>query len=64
MEAYSDKDKCKVRDDSTRLELLEYLQNQPICGPFSNADVVKKFMDIVDESQTKNERLYKEVRYA
>ena len=49
MEAYTDKDICKLREGNTRLELLEYLPNQPICVPFSNADAVKKFMDSVDE---------------
>ena len=66
MKAYSDikGQMCKLRDGNTRLELLEYLPNQPICVPFSNADAVKKFIDSVDESQAKNECLYKAVRYA
>jgi hypothetical protein len=64
MEAYSDKDNCKLRDDNAWLELLQFLRNQPILGPFSNADAIKNFMDSVDESQAKNLHFYKEVRYA
>ncbi len=64
MEAYSDKDNCKLSDDNAWLELLQFLRNQPILGPFSNADAIKNFMDSVDESQAKNACFYKEVRYA
>ena len=47
----------------TKLEDLEFLQEQPIPGPFTTSEKVAEFMDSEPESKEKNERLYREIRF-
>ena len=62
-EAYSEKEKVALREESVKYELLEKLKNKEFPGPFAKEDDVKNFMLLNYNDDVKNKRLYIEVRY-
>ena len=62
---YSEKEILNTKKDERKLDDLEFLKSQIPIGPFTNKDVVQKYID--DQSvpeDVKNKRMYVEIRYA
>jgi hypothetical protein len=63
-ETYTDKEKCALKNDSTKYDLLEKSKKEIFPGPFTNEDEVKQYILLEENDETKNKRMYYEVRYA
>ena len=61
-DAYQEKDKIRLKDESTRYTLLEELKAEN--GPFTNSEEIEQYFYSDAPDDVKNTRLYKEVRYA
>ena len=63
-EAYTDKEKAALKQESVKYELLSSLMKEiDILGSFDSDDQVKQFMSLDKSEEEKVKRLYKEVRY-
>ena len=62
-QGYTEKDILNTKMENKKLIDLEFLQKQPIPGPFTNSDQVKHYMDELSEGKEKNHRIYIEVRF-
>ena len=60
---YSEKEVLNLKVKVQKLEDLEFLKNQKHSGPFTNIDDVKTFMDTEPESKSKNDLMYREIRF-
>ena len=58
------KEALNLKKDASKLKDLEFLKNQDIPGPFSSAEEVDKYLESPKSDKAKQDRLYKEVRYA
>jgi len=63
-EGFEQQDIINVKKDTSKLKDLEYLKSQNPVGPFTSCQEVENFMETTLESKSKNDRLYREVRYA
>ena len=63
-ETYSDKEKSCLKEESTKYDLLEKLKKEDISGPFTIEDEIKRYLLHHVDDDTKNKRIYDEVRYA
>ena len=60
---FNQNDVVNVKLESQKLKDLEFLKKQSHSGPFTSSKEVSQFMDAVDESKEKNQRMYVEVRF-
>lgn len=58
------KEAASLTEEKKKLEDLEFLKAQTPPGPFTSAENVDSYMEEDRDEKEKNERLYKEVRYA
>ena len=63
-EAYSEKEKACLKDESTKYQLLEALKRERFPGPFVTDTEVREYMSVDCEEEVKVKRLYNEIRYA
>jgi hypothetical protein len=63
-EAYTEKEKACLKDESTKYQLLETLKGEEFPGPFVSDTEVREYMKKDNEEDVKVKRLYNEVRYA
>ena len=63
-EGYKQQEVINLKNEATKLEILEFLKGQQVQGPFTNINEIKMFMESTEESQSKNNRMKKEVKYA
>ena len=63
-EAYSDKEKSCLKEESTKYSLLQKLKKEDIPEPFTNEDEIKRYLLHQVDDDTKNKQMYDEVRYA
>lgn len=63
-EAYSDKEKASLHEESIKYDLLERLKREEIPGPFTSEKEIRNYLDSKQDEKAKNKRLYDEIRYA
>ena len=63
-EAYSEKENACLKEESTKYDLLEKLKKEEFPGPFTNVDEIQRYLLLNLDDETKNKRLYNEVKYA
>ena len=61
---FEQQDLLNIKMDLSKIKDLEYLKQQNPAGPFRSREEIENFMERVEESKQKNDRLYVEVRYA
>ena len=61
---FEQQDLLNIKKDASKIKDLEYLKRQNPAGPFTSREEIENFMERVEESKSKNDRLYVEVRYA
>ena len=61
---FADKDLSNLKAKSVKYELLECLKKEQYPGPFTTVEEVKLFLESPLEDKIKNNRLYKEIKYA
>ena len=61
---YSEKELVNSKKEASKLKDLEFLKSQHIPGPFTSNGEIQAFMTSCVESKEKNNRMYREVRYA
>ena len=60
-EAYSNKEKSCLKDESTKYDLLEKSKKEKMLGPFNNEDEVKRYILLKVDDDMKNKCRYDEV---
>ena len=63
-DAYTEKEKSCLKDESTKYELLEKLKNEIVPGPFTNEEEIRNYLECDLDDDEKNKRMYDEVKFA
>ncbi len=63
-EAFSEKEKASLSEESKKYSLLETLKKESIPGPFTSEEEIKNFLETDLDDKLKNKRMYDEVKYA
>ena len=63
-EAYSDKQKASLHEESIKYDLLERLKREEIRGPFTSEKEIRNYLDSKQDEKAKNKQLYDEICYA
>ena len=61
---FTDEHLSNLKAESVKYELLEFLKKEQYPGPFTTVEEVKLFLESLLEDKIKNNRLYKEIKYA
>lgn len=60
-DSYTEKEKARLKDESTRYSLLEQLKKETPVGPFTNVEELHEYSISNQEDEEKNKWMFKEV---
>ena len=63
-EGYTHREFINLKLEPTKYKCLEFLKDQNITGPFTKRSEIQHFMTSIPDSDLKDERIRKEVKYA
>ena len=65
-DSYTEKEKARYKEESTKYSLLEQLKNEIPPGPFTNVKEIQKYINSpqTQTEEDRNKRMFKEVKYA
>ena len=63
-EAYSEKEKSCLKDESDKLDVLEKLKEEEFKGLFTNSEEIDQYLVLDIADAEKNKRMYNEIKYA